>query len=122
MNTKLISTVVAGILAGAAGAPAALAQSDDLASLKAQLEALQNKVGELEKQQKAQQESQDHTTDVMAQTKASVGEWVGRFTWKGDLRYRHENVDPEEAVEDQTRHRIRARFGFSAKVNDTVTG
>jgi hypothetical protein len=38
------------------------------------------------------------------------------------LRYRHENVDPEEAVNDQTRQRIRARFGFTAKANDTLSG
>ena len=121
MRNQLVSLAVAGVLALAA-APQAHAQSDDLAALKAQLEALQAKVQELEKQQKAQQEAQDQTTDMVAQTKASVGEWVGRFTWKGDLRYRHENVDPEEALTDQTRHRVRARFGFVAKVNDTVTG
>lgn len=121
MRNQLVSLAVAGTLA-LAMAPQAQAQTDDLAALKAQLQALQNKVQELEKQQKAQQESQDRATDAVAQTKASVGEWVGRFTWKGDLRYRHENVDPEEAVTDQTRHRVRARFGFAAKVNDTVTG
>ncbi|NJO34849.1 MAG: hypothetical protein HC869_18750 [Rhodospirillales bacterium] len=31
-------------------------------------------------------------------------------------------VDPEEAVNDQTRHRVRARFGLNAKVNDSLTG
>ncbi len=120
MRNQLVALTVAGVLAVAA--PQGRAQSDDLAALKAQLEALQTKVQELEKQQKAQQEAQDRSTDVIAQTKAGVGEWVSRFTWKGDLRYRHENVDPEEALEDQTRHRVRARFAFVAKVNDNVTG
>lgn len=121
MKNQLVAMTVAGVLALAA-APQSHAQGDDLATLKAQIDALQQKVEELEKQQKTQQEAQDRATDAVAQTKASVGEWVGRFTWKGDLRYRHENVDPEEAVEDQTRHRIRARFGFAAKVNDNVVG
>jgi hypothetical protein len=47
---------------------------------------------------------------------------VSRFQWKGDLRYRVENVDPEEATTDQTRQRIRARVGLTAKINDTVSG
>jgi hypothetical protein len=112
---------VAGALALAA-APQAWSQSDDLAALKAQLEGLQAKVQELEKQQKSQQETQDKTTDMVAQARSSTPEWASRFTWKGDLRYRHENVDAEEAVSDQTRHRVRARFGFAARVNDNITG
>lgn len=52
---------------------------------------------------------------------AKAAEWASRISWKGDLRYRHENVDPEEATTDQTRERIRARFGLTGKVNDTVT-
>ncbi len=90
--------------------------------LKAQLEALQAKVQELEKQQKSQAETVDKTTDMVRTGQVEAPEWASRFTWKGDLRYRHENVDPEEAVKDQTRHRVRARFGFVAKVNDSVTG
>src|SRR5688572_3365948 len=114
MRNQLVSLAVAGILALAA-APQTQAQGEDLASLQAQLEALKAKVDELQAQQ-------DRATDAAAQTKANTGEWVSRFTWKGDLRYRHENVDPEEAVTDQSRHRVRGRFGFTAKVNDTVTG
>jgi regulator of replication initiation timing len=49
-------------------------------------------------------------------------EWASRISWKADFRYRHEFVDPEEAVTDQTRQRIRARVAMSAKINDTLTG
>jgi hypothetical protein len=52
---------------------------------------------------------------------AKASEWASKLTWKGDFRYRHENVDPEEAVTDQSRERIRARFGVTAKINDTVS-
>lgn len=54
-------------------------------------------------------------------TKAA--EWASRLAWKGDFRYRHENVDAEAATPapEQTRHRIRARIGLTAKVNDTVS-
>jgi hypothetical protein len=53
---------------------------------------------------------------------AKGAEWASRISWKADMRYRHEFVDPEEAVEDQTRHRIRARLAMAAKINDTLTG
>jgi len=49
-------------------------------------------------------------------------EWASRLSWKADFRYRHEFVDPEEAVDDQTRQRIRARFSMTAKINDTLSG
>ena len=52
---------------------------------------------------------------------SKAAEWASRIAWKADLRYRHEFLDPEEAVDDQTRHRIRARFGLTGKVNDTVS-
>ncbi len=48
-------------------------------------------------------------------------DWASRVVWKGDFRYRHEYVDPEEAVNDQTRQRIRVRFGLTAKINDTIS-
>ena len=57
--------------------------------------------------------------DLEKQAKAA--EWTSKLAWKGDFRYRHEQVDPEEAVNDQVRHRIRARFGLTAKVNDIVS-
>ncbi|MGQ0430621.1 MAG: putative porin [Gammaproteobacteria bacterium] len=53
---------------------------------------------------------------------AKAAEWASRISWKADLRYRHETVDPEEAVEAQDRHRVRARFGLTAKINDTLSG
>jgi hypothetical protein len=126
MKRSLISAAVASALMAAAMSPDASAQSSsDLEALKAQLQALQNKVQELEKQQATQQEAQDRTTDVIAQSRAasaSTGDWASRFQFKGDFRYRYENIDPEEAITDQSRQRIRARFGFSAKINDQVSG
>jgi len=78
---------------------------------------------DLEGKNKALEESNDKQTDQIAQisSKAKATDWASRITWKGDFRYRHENVDAFEAVNDQTRQRIRARFGLNAKVNDTLT-
>ena len=67
-----------------------------------------------------QQESIDRTADNLAKTTANVGEWVGRWQWKGDLRYRNENIDQEFTARERNRDRIRVRAGFFARVNDTI--
>ncbi|MCC6171964.1 MAG: putative porin [Gammaproteobacteria bacterium] len=117
--------------------PAAISAAD-LDVLKAQLEALQSRIAELEAAQQAQvaaaasaaesarataseqQDAIDRNTDSLAQNRANVGEWVGRWQWKGDLRYRNENIDQEFTLRERNRDRIRARVGFIARVNDTV--
>jgi Putative porin len=125
MKRSLISAAVASTLMAVSVSPGAQAQSNsELDQLKAQLEALKAKVEDLQKQQAQQQEAQDRTTDAIAQSKAtsSGADWASRIQWKGDIRLRHENVDPEEATTDQSRERIRVRFGLTAKINDTVSG
>jgi hypothetical protein len=118
--TKHLTSFACAALLLAGLAPAARAQGSDLDQLKEQLAALQAKVAELEQQQKAQGEAQEHTTDVLAQTRSGVGEWVGRFQFKGDVRYRNETIDQEAAVSKRNRDRVRLRFGAVARVNDTV--
>ncbi|HEV7715429.1 MAG TPA: putative porin [Steroidobacteraceae bacterium] len=120
MNNRLITAAVGAALLSAAYVPAASAQSSELEQLKAQLQALTQKVEQLEKDQKSQGEAQERTTDAVAQTRANVGEWVSRFQWKGDMRYRNETVDQEFTTQKRNRDRIRARAGFFARVNDTL--
>jgi hypothetical protein len=83
---------------------------------------LETRNSELEANNKSLGETNDKQTDQLAQisSKAKSMDWASRLSWKGDLRYRHEYVDPFAAVNDQTRHRIRARLGVTAKVNDTI--
>jgi hypothetical protein len=57
--------------------------------------------------------------------KVKGADWATKIKFKGDLRYRHEMIAQDRVVSgnavsaaDQTRHRIRARFGFDAKVTD----
>jgi hypothetical protein len=50
---------------------------------------------------------------------ASVPAWVSNVTFKGDLRYRHEQIDQQYAAH-RGRDRLRMRAGFVARVNDTV--
>jgi len=143
---KTSTVLAAAIAAILAGPTASLAASDtDLAELRRALETVNKRLDSLEQQNQTLEaknqelaaknakleeksakleETNDKQTDLIAQarTKATSTDWASKIALKGDLRYRHEMVDPEEAVNDQTRHRIRARFGFTAKVNDSLTG
>lgn len=54
-------------------------------------------------------------------------EWASRIQWRGDLRFRHEQIAGErdvggvaEDAADRDRQRVRARFGFDAAVTETV--
>jgi len=58
-------------------------------------------------------------------SKVKGADWATKIKFKGDLRYRHEMISQDRVssgsatdAADQTRHRIRARFGFDAKVTD----
>ena len=100
------------------------ADNADLKSRNDRLEAttteLRTNAADAKKQLAADAPKLEKLGELEKSVKAS--EWASRITWKGDFRLRHENVDPEEAVTDQTRERIRLRFGFAAKINDSITG
>lgn len=144
MKNNLLTTVLIGALLAAPATSFGAASDADIAelrralqqvnqrldaleqqnqALKTQNEQLTAKNQELETKGKAIEETNDRQTDALAQAsaRAKSAEWASRIAWKGDFRYRHENVDPEEAVNDQTRQRIRARFGLTAKINDTIS-
>jgi hypothetical protein len=113
-------------LAGAAGAVLALAlavpataATDELAELKAAVEALQARIAQLEAQAKAVEETNDRQADQIAVVRSNVGSWVSNFTFKGDFRYRNETID-QQYVPERNRDRLRVRAGFVAKVNDSV--
>jgi cell division protein FtsB len=134
MKNTILSAAIAAVLAGPSLAAAQSAA--EFAELRSALEGVTRRLDALEQQNRALEaknkeledkntkleESNDKQTDQIAQAraKATSAEWASRIAWKGDLRYRHEGVDPEEAANDQIRHRIRARFGFTAKANDTL--
>jgi hypothetical protein len=149
MNGRLPSCLFAILVAAGANWPVeSLAQdrpaavsAAELDALRAQLALLQERLAALEAAQQGQaqqvasatriateqaaanaeqQLSIDRTTDVLAQTRAGLGDWVGRFEWRGDLRYRNETIDQDFSLSTRHRDRIRARVGFIAKVNDTV--
>ena len=79
------------------------------------MEALEVRVAEVE-------EANDRQSDQMAQAavQAKKVDWASKIKWKGDMRYRHEMID-EESRDTRTRHRIRIRTGLEAKVSDSMT-
>ena len=130
-----IAAMLAVTLSLVAGSAQAEVSTDELAALRAQLAALQERLAALEAAQQSQasqleevttanadqQESIDQGADNLARAlgeSASSG-WLARWQWRGDLRYRNENIDAEGAVA-RNRDRIRGRFGALARVNDTV--
>lgn len=78
---------------------------------------LKDRLNQIETKQK------DVEVEVTNQKKAistvKVPEWVSKIKLHGDFRYRHEYID-EQGKDSRTRHRIRARVGMDAKVNDTA--
>jgi hypothetical protein len=115
MNRKLsgakLLLAASGCMLAVAAQPAVAA--DDSAALKAQVDALQKRIDQLE-------EGNDKQSDQIAQVKSSVPSWVPNFTINGDFRYRNETIDQEYVRKDRNRDRLRLRLGVVAKVNDTV--
>ncbi|MDQ2641682.1 MAG: putative porin [Pseudomonadota bacterium] len=109
-----IGTLAAAVIAGAAHAA-----SDEAAELKAAVTALQQRIGQLEAQASAAEQTNDRQTDQIAVVRSNVGSWVQNFTFKGDFRYRNETID-QQYVPARNRDRMRVRAGFVARVNDTV--
>lgn len=117
------AAVAGGVAGSAAGTAAGQAPGTGSAAAP---EALAQRVDAL-------QASVDKTAADLAKTKANAPEWAGRFTFRGDLRYRHEQIEsgddlivpppgqPAIGSLDRVRDRIRLRFGGTFRVNDTMT-
>ncbi len=91
----------------------------EIDELRAAVVALQKRLDQLEARTQGAETVNASQKEQIAAVRGNVGDWVGNFTWKGDLRVRNETLDQQYAPE-RNRYRIRARAGFMAKVNDTV--
>ncbi|MFM7626818.1 MAG: putative porin, partial [Gammaproteobacteria bacterium] len=114
-------------------AAAPTVSAEELGALKAQLQALQERLAQLEaaqvEQRSAQetvntelQESVDRGSDNLARAvgeSASSG-WLARWQWKGDLRVRNETIQQEFNAVDRNRNRYRLRAGAMARVKETT--
>jgi hypothetical protein len=112
--------------------PKAVQAEDDarIEKLEASVTALQAEIAALkaERAQKApvapvvdQKQVEKLVNEALAARKSELGvpEWVSNIKPFGDLRYRHESIDDTDTSADKrNRHRIRARLGLKAKLND----
>jgi hypothetical protein len=142
---KLAALIGLGVLLSS---PAAAAQvsEEEIQALRAQIETLTRRLDELERQNRqpapsagqaptaAQTAPPDAAEGALAGTtdekiERAVAEqvderlaglsWAERMRWKGDFRYRYENID-EEGKDGRNRSRIRARAALEADVTPTV--
>jgi hypothetical protein len=70
----------------------------------------------------AQKEAEEaEKTENISPMMTKALDWATRIKLSGDFRFRHENIDKDDADGvHQSRQRIRARLKVAAKVNDTV--
>jgi hypothetical protein len=114
--------------------PTAHAQVDqnELQLLREQVEMLTRRLEELERQNaeanQAAAETSEQTVakvEEMDQKLVEVDErvsemsWAERIRWKGDFRYRYENID-QEGRDGRNRSRIRARTALEADLSPTL--
>ncbi len=107
-------TVIAGAIASLMTAPVMAQNVGTNEELIQKVERLEAEVDYLKENAKVERKddaNQSVTLDALSTT-------VNKFTWKGDFRYRHDQMDADEWLSSRTRDRIRVRFGVTAKVND----
>ena len=157
MRNTVLATAVAATLALAAPQAFAQAKGAaskaEVQAIEAQMKALADRLSRLESANSALKTQNDELQAVVERRDAEIdylkeqtkelreegavlaseaskvkgADWATKIKARGDLRYRHEWIDPERVVSgsaddaaDRTRHRIRARLGFDAKVTDNA--
>jgi hypothetical protein len=118
------------------------ASDEDFAAMRAQLQALSERLDRLEAENRALTEANAELTKANQETAVTVAEvsekteavaaevtevkdqaskssWTDKMYWKGDFRYRYESFDIE-GRENRNRNRIRARAALIADVTPTI--
>ncbi len=119
---------------------AAFAQvsEDEIQALRDQIELLTRRLDQLESQnqemsralarseqqtvakvEQAVDEKVDAAVSEHVDEKMAAVSWAERIRWKGDFRYRYENID-EEGKDGRNRSRIRARTNLEADLSPTL--
>ena len=114
MSKRIAIAVALAVAASGSGVAAA----DEVSELKSAVQALQKRIDQLESKAKDAEETNDKQTDLIAKQRSAATLPSG-FQWKGDFRYRNENIE-QQYVAGRNRDRIRVRTGFIARVNDTI--
>ena len=138
-------TLLLGLSVLAFSSPAiAQVSEDDIQALRTQIEQLNRRLDQLEQQNqqmsRALQETRagdltgslatagdeavldekiDQAVAEQVDERMAAVSWAERMRWKGDFRYRYENIE-EEGKDGRNRSRIRARAALVADVTPTV--
>lgn len=125
---KILSVAVATVVLGSASAGASVSDAEWNA-LKAQIDAMSERLNTLEAENKQLRASQGGiAVDDIGQLRSDVAalkdsnksmSWAERVKWKGDFRYRYEDIE-EDGKDDRDRNRVRARAALVAKTGDTT--
>jgi hypothetical protein len=127
---RLLSVAVATALFGSVGASAHVPE-DEWREFKAQYSALADRVNALEAENQqlrsmgagtfVKVEDLEATNSEIAALKSQNKKtsWAEKVKWKGDFRYRYEDID-EDTKDDRQRHRVRARAALIAQASDNV--
>jgi hypothetical protein len=129
---KKLSVLLGLVVVLSSSAVHAQADPDELKALRDQIEMLTQRLDELERQNaqhnEAAEQSNEQTVAKVEEVDAKLGEvdekvaamsWAERIRWKGDFRYRYENID-EEGKDGRNRSRIRARTNLEADLSPTL--
>jgi len=120
MHSSLVIAVIAVALAWTTGGAAQPAAAAEIVAIRAELEALQARLERLEQGNPPRAVAAPAAAPAAAPpVEVRVATVAPAVRFEGDLRYRHETIDEEGAVESN-RQRIRARFGVAADVASNV--
>jgi len=96
----------------------AMSAEPNMTGIESKVAALQDQQLQNSRQQEAMSQKMEYIQNGEITWPKGM-EWVKNVKFKGDLRTRYEYID-EENSDNRNRARIRARFGFDAKVHDDV--
>ena len=108
--------------------PAGAQTAEDIAALRAEINRLSARLAQLEAASTAttgRVEGLEQTTAATAAAVSAVeksagsASWTDKISWKGDFRYRYENID-QQGSDGRNRQRVRARPALVAQVNDAL--
>jgi len=114
MKKPMIFSVLSLMLAS----PLAMANNQsEIEALKSQVRLLSATLAQMNRKI---DKLENHQSKI-AKAQQNNAVWAEKIKIKGDLRYRYENInDDAPGQRERERHRIRARLGVYAQVNDTV--
>ena len=129
MNKTALSIAVGSLLLSQGQAALAAVSEAEFEALKAQFAAMSERMTALEAENERLQGLTAKTVPVIDLDQEEVDDlrtfrekasWTEKTAWKGDFRYRYEEIDAEFDDDGRSRHRIRARAALVSQLPSNV--